>query len=135
MGDDIRPDRVMCIELLIEIQRELEEDLERCETLEAMLNMSMYGVFLICGFCTGLHGEEVSLISLEAVRRYCQVKQPDDPALRHVCLAMRDKVKGETTEKDCHLIPIAAEMELGLCPRKWDGRVLEAYERLGVVSG
>jgi hypothetical protein len=48
---------------------------------------------------------------------------------------MGGKVKGETTEEDCHLIPIAAETELGLCPRKWVGRVLEAYERLGVVSG
>jgi hypothetical protein len=38
-------------------------------------------------------------------------------------------------EEDCHLIPIAAETESGLCPRKWVGRVLEAYERLGVVSG
>jgi hypothetical protein len=84
MGDDFRPDRAMCIALLIEIQREPEEDLKRCETLEAMLNVSLHGVLLICGFCAGLRGEEVPLISLDAVRRYYQVKQPDDPALRHV---------------------------------------------------
>jgi hypothetical protein len=48
---------------------------------------------------------------------------------------MRGKVKGETKEEGCHLIPIAAEIELGLCPRKWVEKVLEAYQRLGVVSG
>jgi hypothetical protein len=63
------------------------------------------------------------------------VKQLDDLALHHVCLAMRGKVTGETTEEECHLIHISAEMELGLCPRKWVVIVLEAYERLGVVSG
>jgi hypothetical protein len=63
------------------------------------------------------------------------VKQPDDPALHHLCLAMRGKVKGETTEEDCHLIPVAVDTESGLCPRKWVGRVLEAYERLVMVSG
>jgi hypothetical protein len=68
MGDDIRTEIAMCIELLIEIQRELEEDLERCETLEAMINMSLHGEFLICRFCAGLRGEEVPLISLDAVR-------------------------------------------------------------------
>jgi hypothetical protein len=88
MGDDIRPVRAVCIELLIEIQRELEEDLERCETLEAMLNVSLYIVCLVCGFCAGLRGEEIPLISVDAVRGYYQVKQPDDPALHHVSLDM-----------------------------------------------
>jgi hypothetical protein len=46
MGNDIPPDRSMYIEHLLEIQRELEEDLEMCETLEAMLNVSLHGVFL-----------------------------------------------------------------------------------------
>jgi hypothetical protein len=61
MGDDIRSDRSMCIELLIDIQREMEEYLERCETLEAMLNVSLHDVFLICGFCAGLRGGGASL--------------------------------------------------------------------------
>jgi hypothetical protein len=109
MGDDIWPDRAMCIELLIEIQQEFKDDLERFETLEDMFNVSLHGVFLICGSSGGLRGEEVPLMILDAVRRYCQVVKIDDPALHHVCWAMRGKVKGETTEEACHLIPIAAE--------------------------
>jgi hypothetical protein len=33
-----------------------------------MLNVSLHGVFLICVFCAGLRGEEVPLMSLDAVR-------------------------------------------------------------------
>jgi hypothetical protein len=56
-GDDIRPDTVMCIGLLIEIHRQVEQYLERCETPEGMLNVSLQGVLLIYGFCGGLIGE------------------------------------------------------------------------------
>jgi hypothetical protein len=59
-GDDIRPDRAMCIELLIEIQRELEEDLERCETLEDMLNVSRHGMCVVIRFlCRAAWGGSV----------------------------------------------------------------------------
>jgi hypothetical protein len=68
MSDDILPDIAMCIVLLLEIQRKLEEDLERCETLEDMRNVSLHVVFLIFGVCGGLRGEEVSLVSLDAMR-------------------------------------------------------------------
>jgi hypothetical protein len=73
-------------------------------------------------------------MSLDAVRHYYQVEQPKDPALHHVCLTMWGKVTGEITEEDCHLTPITAVMESGLCPSKWVGSVLEEHERLGMVS-
>jgi hypothetical protein len=47
----------MCIGLLIEIHRQVEQYLERCETPEGMLNVSLQGVLLIYGFCGGLIGE------------------------------------------------------------------------------
>jgi hypothetical protein len=58
MGYISGPDRAMCIELLIEIQREREEDLERCETLEAMLNVSLHGAFLYAVFVLGCVGRK-----------------------------------------------------------------------------
>jgi hypothetical protein len=89
----------MCIELLIEIKLELREYLGKCETLEEMLDVSLHGMFLIDGLCAGLRGEELPLMSLDAMRRYYQVEQPTDPAIHHVCLAMRGNAKGKTTEE------------------------------------
>jgi hypothetical protein len=82
----MRPDRAMCIELLIDIQGGAGGGLERCETLEDMPNVSLHGVFLICGFCAGLHGEEVPLMNVDAERQYYEVKHPDDHMVHHVCL-------------------------------------------------
>jgi hypothetical protein len=50
MGDDTRQDRAFSIELILAIQKFLEEDLLKCQSMEAMLNVSLHGVFLIAGF-------------------------------------------------------------------------------------
>jgi hypothetical protein len=57
MGDDTRQDRALSVRLIIAIQKILEEDLFKCQSMEAMLNVSLHGVFLIAGFCGGLRGE------------------------------------------------------------------------------
>jgi hypothetical protein len=54
MGDDTRQDRAFSIEFILAIQKFLEEDLLKCQSMEAMLNVLLHGVFLIAGFCGGL---------------------------------------------------------------------------------
>jgi hypothetical protein len=53
MGDDTRQDRAFSIELILAIQKLLEEDLLKCQSMEAMLNISPHGVFLIAVFGGG----------------------------------------------------------------------------------
>jgi hypothetical protein len=60
MGDDTRQDRAFVIELILAIQKLLEEDLLKYQSMEAISNVSLHGVFLIAGFCGGLRGEELS---------------------------------------------------------------------------
>jgi hypothetical protein len=50
MGDDMRQDRAFSIEFLLAIQKLLEEDLLKFQSTEAILNVSLHGVFLIAGF-------------------------------------------------------------------------------------
>jgi hypothetical protein len=57
MGDDTRQDRALSIELILVMQKFLEDDLLKCQTMEAMLNVSLYVIFFIAGFCGGLRGE------------------------------------------------------------------------------
>jgi hypothetical protein len=57
MGDDTRQYKAFSIELILAIQKLLEEDLLKCQIVEAMLNISLHGIFFISGFCGGLRGE------------------------------------------------------------------------------
>jgi hypothetical protein len=134
MGYDARQDRDFIIELIMAMQKLLEEDLIKCQTMEAMLNVSLHGIFFIAGFCGGLRGEEMSLLSLDATVKYLSVAQPRSPELANVCLALRGRVKGEAPEEACHLVHIAAITVSGLTRRLWVRRAVEAYANLGITN-
>jgi hypothetical protein len=135
MGDDTRQDRAFSIELILAMQKILEEDLIKCQTMEAMLNISLHGIFFIAGFCGGLGGEEIPLLSLDATVKYLSVAQPRSPELKNVCLSLRGRVKGEALEEACHLVPIAAITASGLTPHLWVRKTVEDYANLGITNG
>jgi hypothetical protein len=56
----------------------------------------------------------MSMLSLDATMKYYSMEQPKDPTLGNVFLALRRRVKGEALNEECHLIPIADVMRLGL---------------------
>jgi hypothetical protein len=134
MGDDTRQDRAFVIELILAIQKLLEEYLLKCQSMEAMLNISLHGVFLIAGFCGGLRGQELPMMSLDATAKYLSVAQPRSVELENACLALRGRVKGGL-EEACHVVPTAAITASGLTPRLWVRRDVEAYANLGIPNG
>jgi hypothetical protein len=100
--------------------------------MEAMLNVSLHGVFVISGFCSGLRGEDMPLLNLDATAKYLSVAQPISSELANMCLALRGRVNGEAFEEACNLVPIEAVTASGLTPPLWVQRAVEAYENLGV---
>jgi hypothetical protein len=84
-------------------------------------------VFIICGFCAGLRGEELPMMSMDAMVKHYKKDQPVEGSLENVFMALRGRVKGEHSEYACHLITIMATTETGLTPRLWVRRVIEAY--------
>ena len=66
MGDDIRPDKAMAIEVLLEIQKLYEIKLFQCTTNEGVLNLCLHAVFHIVSFVGGFRGEEMPRLSLDA---------------------------------------------------------------------
>jgi hypothetical protein len=135
IGDGARPNRAMCIELLLEIQFELEKDLYQFAALAAMLTVCLEGVFLIAGLCVGHRGEEFPLMSLDVIRKYYLMEQPPDPQLANVFIGLHGRVKGEALHEECHLVLITATARSGLQPRLWVGRAIKVYERMGIQSG
>jgi hypothetical protein len=94
MVDDKRQNRAFRIELILAMQKLLEEDLIKCQTMESMLNVSLHGIFFKAGFCGGPRGEEMPFLSLDVTVKYLSVAQPRSPELANVCLALRGRVKG-----------------------------------------
>jgi hypothetical protein len=135
MGDDIRPDKAMSIELLLEIQKLYESKLFRSKTNEEVLALCLGAVFHIVSFVGGFRGEEMPMFSLDAIAKYLRYEQPKDPALNHVMIALRGRVKGERKAEACHLIPVAAITKSGLKPKLWVQRAVAAYGRIGVTDG
>jgi hypothetical protein len=103
--------------------------------MEAMLNVSLHGIFFIAGFCGGPTGEEIALLSLDATAKYLSVDQPRSPDPANGCLALRRRVKGEALEEACHIVPIAAITVSGLTHRLWVRRAVEACANLGITNG
>jgi hypothetical protein len=135
MGDDIRPDKAMAIELLLEIQKLYEKKLFQCKTHQEVLNICLHAVFHIVSFVGGFRGEEMPMLSLDAIAKYLAYDQPADDELAHVMIALRGRVKGERKAEACHLIPIVAVTKSGLQPKLWVERAVEAYARLGITHG
>jgi hypothetical protein len=95
MGDNISPDKTMAIELLLEIQNLYEIKLFKCKTHEEVLDDCLHVVFHVVGFVGGFRGEEMPMMSLDAITKYLTHKQPSNPMLSHVMIAMCGRVKGE----------------------------------------
>jgi hypothetical protein len=103
--------------------------------MEAMLNVSLHGIFLIAGLYGGLRGEELPLLRLDAMAKYLSASQPRLHEQANVCLALRGRVNGEALEEACHLVPIAAVTAYGLTPRLWVHLLVEAYAHFGIMNG
>ena len=135
MGDDIRPDKAMSIELLLEIQNLSELKLFRCRTNESVLAVCLNAVFHTVSFVGGFRGEEMPMMSVDATAKCLAYGPHPDPKLAHVMIALRGRVKGERKAEACHLIPIVAVTRSGLKPKLWVERAVEAYLRLGITHG
>jgi hypothetical protein len=135
MGDDIRPDKAMGIELLLEIQKLSEVKLFSCRTNDEVLALCLNVVFHLVSFVGGFRGEEMPMLSLDATAKYLAYDQPISPELAHVMVALRGRVKGERKAEACHLVPIVAVTRSGLQPKLWVQRAVEAYRRMGITHG
>jgi hypothetical protein len=132
MGDDVRPDMAASIGIMLEMDVLYEERWQRCRTSQEKLATALHCSFFMNGFCAGLRGEELPMMSLDAVRKY--MHEPQVRGLEHLTLALKGRFKGEH-DGACHLISIVAKTRSGLRPRIWMMRVVETFAALGITQG
>jgi hypothetical protein len=70
MGDNIRPDRAATIEVILAMQAHYERLFRCSHTSRDLLKVALHCCFFVLGFCAGLRGEELPLMSLDAIRKY-----------------------------------------------------------------
>jgi hypothetical protein len=130
MGDIVCPDRALSISIMIEILREL--DLEWNDSGSDRFNVASEAAFYVIGFCCALRGEEIPKTDLQGVLKHWEESGRSNPA--HVVIALLGRFKGETGLR-YHLMPLVIRTKSGIEPRKWIGRLLGIYEKMGVYHG
>jgi len=130
MGEDIRPDKAISIQLMKELSSQLEEEWESGTSNK--LRVSMEASFYLIAFCCALRGEEVPLADLFGIARYWL--DGERHVTPHVIIPLIGRFKGETGEKTLYLCSVAVTSH-GLEPKKWIGRLLEIYHQNGIRNG
>jgi hypothetical protein len=132
MGEIVRPNRAPSLDLMLAISRIMEDEWSQALSMEMRWSLAMEGSFYLVGFCCALRGEEIPLTDLFGTRTHWDAGESH--STKHVVVALLGKFKGETGES-YHLMPIMAVTNRGLEPRKWIGRLLQAYEEKGIEHG
>jgi hypothetical protein len=130
MGEDVRPDKAISIQLMKELSRQLEE--EWVNDMANRFRIAMEASFYLMAFCCALQGEEVPLADLFGTARYWL--EGERHVTPHVVIPLIGRFKGETGERMLILCSVAVTSH-GLEPRKWIGRLLEIYHQKGVRNG
>jgi hypothetical protein len=135
MGDQPKPDKAIEIDVLLGVlaycDTEYKEALVRNDTRTEM-DMVCLAVYVAAGFLGGLRGEEVVTMDLIGVRTHfadgLRWKLP------HVTIPMYGRFKGEDGTKWL-LVPVVTETKSGILMAHWMERLLEAYNKRGIVGG
>jgi hypothetical protein len=130
MGDIVRPDRALSIEVMLEIMKLVEQDWEAIGT--DLWQVAMEACFYLISFCCALRGEETPMADVYGMCRHWD--EGDQHELKHVVVALLGRFKGETGE-NYHLMCVVDVTSHGLEPRKWIGRLLRIYRDRNVRNG
>jgi hypothetical protein len=132
MGQDCRPQLGISIATMIELVKELEEELSVSSQERQTLIIEVLAYIHLL-FCGSLRGEEGFMLDLATLsKRIGQGKDNRDH--KHVVGPLLGRFKGETGER-CHLVIMANESRSGLKPRKWLEMLVGLRELQGLSNG
>ena len=130
MGEIVRPDRAISIEVMKEICTQLE--LEWIDGFKSKFEIATEAAFYLIAFCCALRGEEVPKVDLFGAIKHWREGVTGE--LKHVVVPLTGRFKGETGE-NYHLLCIVDVTSHGLEPRKWIGRLITIYQDRGIQNG
>jgi hypothetical protein len=129
MGDVVRPNRALSMDMLLEIFNILEREW----AFESSLEVALEGAFYTIAFGLALRGEEVEMVELWGIWKHWDRAMAHEET-PHVVIALLGRFKNEMGEA-YHLMPMLARTPRGLKPAVWVRRVLDCYAAKNVYSG
>jgi len=132
LGRQLKQDLGLSIGVMLEVQRALEAQWRVCPSGQERRRVAELAVLFIVVFCWGLRGEEIFLISLGATRKVWDPSQAHGTP--HVMLALVGRRKRLIGNR-AFLLPSVVETASGLRPGVWLGRIIEAFDQVGIVTG
>jgi len=133
MGDIVKPDRALSVDILVAIYSLLEDDWGRVMSLRERWELALEGCFYALSFVCALRGEEVPLANLAGIREH--LVESGAFKIPHVVVALLGRFKNEYGDSNYHLLPIVNVTRSGLEPRKWIERAVVMCEQMGYVRG
>lgn len=131
MGDDVRPDRALSLDILLAIMRIVARDWEAAPP-EQRLDIALEASFYLIAYTLALRGEEVPLTEMKGIHRHWN--QGLSHSTPHITIALLGRFKNEIGES-YHLMPVVTATPRGLEPKKWIERALSEWERHGRLQG
>jgi hypothetical protein len=133
MGDIVKPNRALSIEILVEIFNILEAEWGLRMPNEERWKLVMEACFYVIAFVCALRGEEVPKTDLGGIIEHLEEsKRHKTP---HVVIALLGRFKNEHGDDNYHLLPIANTTHSGLEPRKWIERGVQCCRTMGYTRG
>ena len=132
MGDDIRPNMAIYVEILKEMLLVLKSEYLSSSQLEEKHRISELGVILCTGFCAALRGEEIMKLTMDETLEYMEAGLRHE--IPHIPMALKGRFKGETGIKR-HIMPIVTITESGINNAFWYTALFQCKERMGYKGG
>jgi hypothetical protein len=124
MGQDVRHDLGISIEVMIKLMEYFEEELKRAkeESNQQEINFIIsVGCYSVLSYCASLRGPEGFLLDLSHLVDMLPRGEHESPPF--VVAPLQGHFKSELGLR-CHLLPMVSETRSGLQPRLWMERVV-----------
>jgi hypothetical protein len=138
VGEVRKQDEPITIRVLKVVKELLELDWGCSTNVRQKRRIAEMGVWFVCGFCTGLRGEEMILIEFAGTAASLKFLEEellggDEPWFK---LAVSERTKGNQLSGAKFTLPcVGTTQGSGLQPGKWMQRLVETLHACGVTKG
>jgi hypothetical protein len=136
VGEIRMPDNILTIEEVHAIDRALERECAHARTKADRKRISEMGAWISGGVCTGLRGEEMSLIDLHGTAKSASRFMKKDSTDPHFKFVILGRTKGVQEDGHKFATPCVKETQgAHLRPGVWLERLIQVKEELGQTHG
>jgi hypothetical protein len=136
VGEVRKPDEIITIDVLHEVDKILEREWAASTTPKAKRRIAEMGAWMMGGFCTGLRGEEMLLVDMLGTSKSVDRLMKDDAVDPHFKLIVIGRTKGVQQDGKKFGIPcVKVTKATGLRPGVWVKRLIDIKRLVGETHG